>query len=113
MKLIRKGEVPPKAVEADAEGNPAKGTCIQVLVDGPNFVMRQFTLEPGGHTPLHSHPWEHEVFIVAGSGRTRGELEAGLSAGDALLVEAGERHSFENTGAEPLRMICVVPGNAG
>jgi len=113
MKLVKDGDVEPRPVDADKQGNPAKGTCIQVLLGGPNFVMRQFTLEPGGHTPRHSHPWEHEVFVVAGSGTTRGELEAEFSAGDALLVPAGETHSFENTGAEPLRMICVVPTDAG
>lgn len=113
MKLVRKGDIQPRKVEADAEGVPAERTSIQVLVEGPNFVMRLFTIEPGGHTPLHSHPWEHEVFVVSGSGVTAGELEAEFSAGDALFVPAGEVHSFRNTGAEALRIICVVPRDSG
>ncbi len=32
----------------------------------PNFAMRQFEVEPGGHTPKHSHPYEHEVFTSKG-----------------------------------------------
>ena len=113
MKLVRKGDIQPNKVEADAEGNPAEGTSIQVLVEGPNFVMRLFTIAPGGHTPLHSHPWEHEVFVVSGSGATEGEIEAEFSAGDALLVPAGEVHSFRNSGAEALGIICVVPKGSG
>jgi quercetin dioxygenase-like cupin family protein len=34
----------------------------------PNFVMRVFELEPSSATPFHTHPWEHEVFIISGKG---------------------------------------------
>ena len=113
MRLIARGSVEPKEVPSDAEGNPARGTRIQVLVaDGPNFAMRLFTIEPGGHTPLHSHPWEHEVYIVSGAGRTRGAMEAEISAGDAVYVPPGELHSFVNSGDGELSMICVVPAGA-
>ena len=33
-----------------------------------NFAMRLFEIKPGCYTPLHQHPWEHEVFIKEGSG---------------------------------------------
>ena len=33
-----------------------------------NFAMRLFEMEPGGYSPLHSHPWEHEVYVLSGSG---------------------------------------------
>ena len=79
----------------------------------PNFCMRVFEVDPGSATPWHSHPWEHEVYVVSGAGRTRGALEADFSAGDAMLVPAGEEHSFECSGGEPLRMICVVPKASG
>ena len=35
----------------------------------PNFAMRQFEVAPGGYTPRHSHPYEHEVFVLEGEGR--------------------------------------------
>ena len=70
MKLIASGSVELKSVAADKEGNPAEGTSIQVLTaDGPNFVMREFTIAPGGHTPHHTHPWEHHTYILAGKGK--------------------------------------------
>ena len=49
----------------------AKDVEIRWLIskeDGAeNFAMRMFELQPGGHTPLHTHPHEHEVFIVEGN----------------------------------------------
>ena len=50
----------------------ATGCQVRWLVgpgDGaPNFAMREFEVAPGGHTPRHSHPYEHEVFVLQGSG---------------------------------------------
>jgi quercetin dioxygenase-like cupin family protein len=42
-------------------------------IGAENFAMRLFEIEPGGYTPLHSHPWEHEVFILEGEGVVIGE----------------------------------------
>jgi len=30
--------------------------------------MQMFELKPGGYTPLHTHPHEHEVSVVEGQG---------------------------------------------
>ncbi|MBN1809751.1 MAG: cupin domain-containing protein [Planctomycetes bacterium] len=110
MRIVRKGDVRPSPVEADDRGVPAEKTFIQVLVpDGPNFVLRLFTVAPGGHTPLHAHDWEHGVYIVSGAGKTAGGVEVDFSAGDALYVAPGDVHSLVCTGKEPLEFICVVP----
>ena len=86
MRLIRRDEVEPKAVPADEQGNPAEGTFVQILIpEGPNFVLRVFTITPGGHTPLHSHPREHEVCVLSGKGRAEGESPFDL----ALLRQHG------------------------
>lgn len=99
---------------ADAEGNPAEGTFVQVLIpDGPNFVMRVFTVRPGGRTPRHSHSWEHEAYILSGRGRVEGESEFVVAPGDAVLVPPDEVHCFVNAGEEDLRFICMVPKGAG
>ena len=34
----------------------------------PNFAMREFEVEPRGHTPKHLHDYEHEVYVLAGRG---------------------------------------------
>jgi len=76
----------------------------------PNFVMRRFRIEPGGHTPYHSHGWEHEIFCLSGSGEVRGADGARfLSPGACALVAPGEDHNFVNTGSEPFDFLCLIP----
>jgi quercetin dioxygenase-like cupin family protein len=49
------------------ETDGAKGAVIRHIItekDGaPNFNLRVVTIEPGGQSPNHSHPWEHEFFV--------------------------------------------------
>ncbi len=75
-----------------------------------NFVMRLFTLGAGGATPYHTHPWEHEVFIVRGDCTVHtADGEKSVSAGDFVYVPPNEAHRFVNAGEGPLEFICVVP----
>lgn len=93
---------------------PAEGVKVRWLITeetgAPNFAMRQFTVEAGGSTPLHAHPWEHEAYILEGSGTIRGgdDVEA-LEAGDAVFVPPDELHQFRNTGDGELRFLCLIP----
>ena len=76
----------------------------------PNFCMRVFELEPGSSTPFHSHPWEHEVFILSGRGMVVSEQKETLVAGDSVVfIPADEKHNFVNNGNESLRFICLIP----
>ncbi|MBN1295490.1 cupin domain-containing protein [bacterium] len=76
----------------------------------PHFNMRIFDVQPGAATPHHDHWWEHEVYILAGQGVVRDEHgEKPIAPGMAVFVPGGERHQFVNTGAEPLRFMCLVP----
>ena len=78
--------------------------------EAPNFVMRVFELAPSSATPFHSHPWEHEVFIVSGNAVVKSEQEeTSLKEGDAIYVKPGEKHCFNNAGNDVLRFVCVVP----
>ena len=79
-------------------------------VKAPNFYLRIFDVKPGGHTPDHSHPWEHELFVVKGHGKIILRTgEEGIKEGDALLVEPNEKHMFVNDSNSLLRLVCVVP----
>lgn len=76
----------------------------------PVYSYRVFTLEPGGYTPFHCHPFEHMNFIIKGEGilvNQHGE-EKRLKAGDFALVEPDEKHQYRNSGSEPFVMICGV-----
>jgi len=76
----------------------------------PNFCMRVFEVEPGSSTPSHSHPWEHEVFVLSGRGvvgSEKGETQIGKDR--IVFIPPDEHHCFVNRGDEVLRFICVIP----
>ncbi len=90
-----------------------KGVELLPLVteqDGAkHFSMRLFRVSPDGHTPFHSHPWEHEVYVLQGRGTLVGEAEEhALEPGSAVLVPEGEKHRFQ-AGGEGLMFLCCVP----
>jgi quercetin dioxygenase-like cupin family protein len=92
----------------------AKDVTMRLMVgraDGaPTFSMRFFEVAPGGHTPRHSHNYEHEVMILEGSAQVydNGQTHT-AKAGDVLLVPAKAEHQFTNTGSSPLKFMCLVP----
>ncbi len=99
----------------DMEG--ASGCKVRSLLaaaDGtPTFAMRQFEVAPGGHTPKHHHPYEHEVFVLEGKGLVlEGDTEHPLAPGDVVLVSPDDVHQFRNTGDRPLKFLCLIPNSA-
>ena len=95
----------------------ATGCKIRSLLgesDGtPNFAMRQFEVAPGGHTPKHHHPYEHEVFVLEGNGTViEGDREHPLAPGDVVFVSPDDIHQFRNTGDSPLKFLCLIPNSA-
>jgi quercetin dioxygenase-like cupin family protein len=110
MKITNVSQVPLEQVQMPG----AEGCSYRVAIcakDGaPNFAMRIFEVAPGGHTPLHQHPYEHEVFIMEGQGTVwREGQEVALKPSDVLFVPADERHQFKNTGAGVLKFMCLIP----
>ncbi len=77
----------------------------------PTFAMRVFELAGGGHTPFHTHPFEHEVVILEGEIAIVTEEGAKpLAVGDMLLVMGDEKHQFRNLSADKRgRFMCMVP----
>ncbi len=79
----------------------------------PNFAMRQFEVAPGGYTPRHSHPYEHEVYVLEGQGEVyEGDEAHDIRSGDVVLVTPDEVHQFKNTGDGPLKFLCLIPNDA-
>ncbi len=103
-----------KQVEAkDADEGTSKlkvRWLITKEMGAPNFAMRLFEMESKGHSPLHTHPWEHGVFVLEGDGVLVGEdKERKFKAGDVIFVPPNEKHQFKNNGPKILRFLCVVP----
>ena len=114
--LIRNiNQVPTKPVSMPG----VQGASMSVMCgreDGaPTFSLRQFTVDPGGFTPRHSHDYEHEVFIVSGKGTVLLEgAERPIQAGDVVYVPADQEHQFRSAAAlsnDPggLRFLCIIP----
>ncbi|MFQ5862355.1 MAG: cupin domain-containing protein [Candidatus Brocadiales bacterium] len=102
-------KIPPAPI---VEG--ASGVKIRWMITedkgADNFVMRHFEIEPDGHTPMHTHPWEHEMFILGGEGAVaNGKDEKALKEGDVVFIPRGEKHQFKNTGKYPFTLLCMIP----
>jgi quercetin dioxygenase-like cupin family protein len=103
---------PDPAGEADAVGVSVRWV-ISERDGADNFSMRVITVGPGGHTPLHEHPWEHEVFILSGEGRViQRDSDAVCSQGDVVFILPGELHQFVNASDEALEFVCLIPNQA-
>ena len=76
----------------------------------PNFAMRVIEFEPDAIFDRHQHPFEHEIFVLEGSGVAQGpEGDTAMRPGVALYIPPDELHGYRNTGTGPLRFICVIP----
>ncbi|MHB9033571.1 MAG: cupin domain-containing protein [Anaerolineae bacterium] len=107
-----------KVIEANnVEAQPAPGiegvTLRWVLaknVAAPNFHMRVIEVQPGAATEKHQHAWEHEVYVLEGTGSVLGqEGTLPISRASCVFIAPNELHQFSNTGQTPLRFICVIP----
>jgi len=97
------------------DGEKVRNADKRVLVGprqgAPNFSMRKFTLGRGGCSPYHTHPWEHEVYILSGLGEVRfaGGGSQDVEPGDYAFVPPNDEHQFANRGDEPFEFLCMVP----
>lgn len=101
------------AQDVNMEG--AKDVKMRVLFGpadkAPTFAMRVFELASGGHTPFHTHPFEHEAVVLDGDIAAVTENgEKPLDKGDVLLIVPNEKHQFKNRSqTKPASFICLVP----
>jgi len=105
---------PYREVEAKDAGEGASKLKIRWLITreigAKNFAMRLFEMEPGGHSPLHTHGWEHELFVLEGEGvAVGGTEERKIQPGDAVFVPPKEKHQFRNESKKTLRFLCLIP----
>jgi len=109
MKIFHYHDV--KAKDADEGASKLKVRWLTTKeIGAENFAMRLFEMEHGGHSPFHSHPWEHEVFILEGEGLVVGEgREREFKAGNAIFIPPNEKHQFKNNGEKIVKFLCLVP----
>jgi quercetin dioxygenase-like cupin family protein len=76
----------------------------------PTESLRMIEIQTGGSSPQHSHPYEHENFVVEGKGRLLiGDTWYDLGVGDVAFVPAGILHQYVNAGDTTFKFLCGIP----
>lgn len=101
-------------VKEYSEGNASLGATRRILIGqqegAGDFVVRYFTLPPGGQSSLEHHRHQHGVVVVQGQGRVLlGDEWSEIGVGDAVFIAPDEQHQLQAADDQPLGFICVIP----
>ena len=101
-----------QAREYEVKRKGVKGVCVMYLlhagVGAERIQLRVFTVAPGGHTDIHRHRHEHEVFMLKGEAQfIVGGSVVQASPGCAIFLASDEPHQIINAGAEPVQFLCT------
>ena len=112
MKTIKLQDIKKVKMAMEGAEKVFKQVPISKADGSPSFCFRVFTIEPGGHTPYHTHDFEHLNHIISGQGvlvNEEGE-NLPLKTGEFAIVLPNEKHQFRNVSDnEPFVIICGVP----
>ena len=112
------GSSQPPVIKNIREYSSGPGLRLITSVDGaPNYVMSYGVLAAGqsshDDTGGHSHAWEHEEFVLEGSGGILcGDQEHSVSAGDGVYVPPNIHHQWRNPGQGKLTRVSFNPLSA-
>ena len=112
MKIISRKDVVKNKVNMEGAEKAWKQMPLSTADDVPMYSLRVFTVDPGGFTPYHQHPYEHMNYVIEGEGALIDVdgIEHPIKAGDFALVKPEEKHQYRNKSADkPIVMICGVP----
>ena len=112
MKITRLDETRKEIPKMEGASGIFKQVPISKDDGSPHCSFRVFSFEPGGHTPFHTHPFEHINYVIEGSGAavTGSGEERDIKKGDFILILPNEKHQYRNKStSSPLVIICAVP----
>jgi len=89
------------------------GVETRMLVSAGNgtaqLCMFEQWIAPGAGAPTHSHPVEEVLTVLQGEAEMWiDEARMAVSAGQSLIVPAGRKHGFSNSGATTLHLQAVL-----
>jgi quercetin dioxygenase-like cupin family protein len=89
------------------------GVETRMLVSAGNgtaqLCMFEQWVAPGAGAPTHSHPVEEILTVLQGEAEMWiDEARMAVSAGQSLIVPAGRKHGFSNSGATTLHLHAVL-----
>ncbi len=110
MKIANYANVAGKKFDSESVKAVTGRVMIGSADGAKNFCMRVFEIGTGGHTPRHSHEWEHEIFVHSGRGEvySAGTWHA-LAPGDAVFIPGNEEHQMRNAGDDVFVFVCLIP----
>ena len=107
MSLRKSSEI--KSIQGD------EGTKIKQYfhphntLNGINYSIAQFTLEPGKKSKLHKMNSSEIYYILEGSGNLMIDEDTyHLQKDDSVFVPPNSKQLIENTGSSDLRFLCIV-----
>lgn len=100
--------------QKDVEMAGSHNVTVRWLIGRQNgaktYAMRLFEMAPGGFIPIHSHPEEHEIFVLKGEAKLIGDFEGTAKKDDVVYVPSNAPHGYDNReGTDVFRFICVIP----
>ena len=111
MKINQNNQIPADKVQMEGVKDVTMKILIGTEDQSDNIIMRQFKIAPGGHTPRHTHDYEHVVKIESNKGIIVDEegVEHELKKGQSVFVKPNELHQFRNPYNEDFEFICIIP----
>jgi mannose-6-phosphate isomerase-like protein (cupin superfamily) len=78
---------------------------VSALTSSVQLCIFQQWCEPGRGAPTHLHAVEEVLTVLAGEAEIWiGEERASMAAGQSVVVPAGRKHGFRNTGSGTLHV---------
>ena len=78
-------------------------------LNGINYSLAQFTLEPGKKSKLHKIRSSEIYYILEGSGRLNiDENTYTMEKNDSAYVPPNSKQFIENSGKNDLKFLCIV-----
>ena len=108
MKIFHYQDIEAKKTEEESSKLRVRWLITKEM-GAENFAMRLFEMEPEGYSPFHSHPWEHEIFILENEGLLVAErTKRRFKAGDVIFIPPNEKHQLRNTGQTTVKFLCLI-----
>ena len=110
MKVVSMRDVPAEPATGSLfTGAPVSRQRIFQPSDGQSFNFAIVNFSPGSRNKFHRHTSDQILVVTEGSGTvaTEGE-ERTVTAGDVILIPAGEKHWHGAPGGTPMSHITIT-----
>jgi len=112
-KVAHQSDITKSTVDDPAASKAEIQWVIGADDNAPNFYLRRFTVQKDGYSPKHSHPYEHEVYCLAGNGKILiDDKWHDFEKDYVIFVPPDVIHQFKNIGDSELIFLCAIPANA-